>query len=57
MNAKLRQRIIKLTLLVATELTLNLVGLDTVANYSEFVFGQEFAMAPATSSTIALQIS
>jgi len=57
MQVNLKHRIAKMAILVIADLTLNLVGLDTVANYSEFVFGQELGIFSTVQPAIALQIS
>ncbi|EKQ69166.1 hypothetical protein OsccyDRAFT_1781 [Leptolyngbyaceae cyanobacterium JSC-12] len=57
MSAELKQRLLKVAILVIADLTLNLVDMDTMANYSEFVFGQESAIASTVQPAIALQIS
>lgn len=46
MNAQWQQvctkLLVKTTFWLLTEVTLNMVGLDDLANYGEFVFGKEF---------------
>ncbi len=42
-KAHWKSRIIKTIAWLVTEIALNLVGLDTFADYSEFIFGREFS--------------
>ncbi|WNN89203.1 hypothetical protein [Gloeocapsopsis dulcis] len=37
-----KKMLLKTTLWLGTEIILNLVGLDNLADYSEFISGQEF---------------
>ncbi len=45
MDAQWKTRLFKIILWVVTEATLNLLNLDTIANFGEFVLGHEFAIA------------
>lgn len=40
MDAKFRTRLAKMTIWLMAEITLNFLGMDTIAAYGEFVFGQ-----------------
>lgn len=56
MDAKLKSRLIKITIWLAAEITLNVLGMDTMADYSEFVFGQEATISHPTQAAIVHQI-
>ncbi|MGI0485275.1 hypothetical protein ACN4EK_07545 [Pantanalinema rosaneae CENA516] len=43
MKTQWQHTLIKITLWLATEILLTCVGLDNMADYGEFVFGQEFS--------------
>jgi hypothetical protein len=45
MDKQLRTRLVNIIVWLVAEITLNLSGMDTIANYSEYVFGQEFSAA------------
>ncbi|GAB4188072.1 MAG: hypothetical protein Fur006_28310 [Coleofasciculaceae cyanobacterium] len=45
---------IKATFWLATELVLNLLGLDNLADYSEFIFEQEVAIATHQPQIVVL---
>ncbi|HEY9635306.1 MAG TPA: hypothetical protein V6D14_18025 [Coleofasciculaceae cyanobacterium] len=44
MKMLLKKRWVKVTFWLVTEIILNLVGLDNLADYSEFIFEQELAI-------------
>lgn len=56
MDAKLKQRLVKIIIWFAAEVTLNLLGMDTMADYSEFVFGQEPTIVHVARGAISLQV-
>jgi hypothetical protein len=41
MNGNWKKTAMKVTLWIAAEITLNLVGLDGIADYTEFVFSRQ----------------
>ena len=45
---------VKATFWLATELVLNLLGLDNLADYSEFIFEQEVAIATHQPQIVVL---
>ncbi len=45
MKMQWKQIWVKATIWLVTEIILNLLGLDNLADYSEFIFEQEFAIA------------
>ncbi|NJP09005.1 MAG: hypothetical protein HC866_05560 [Leptolyngbyaceae cyanobacterium RU_5_1] len=54
MNAKWRTRVIKVTIWIAAEITLNLLGMDTMADYGEFVLGQGVVLDPPNQPAVTL---
>lgn len=54
MKTQWKSILAKTTIWLATEIVLNLVGLDNIADYSEFVFGREFIAASYTGSVITM---
>jgi hypothetical protein len=52
MNAKWQDRLIQVLIWLAIEITLNLLGLDNIADYSEFVFQQELVSVTPTHPAI-----
>lgn len=56
MDAKLKNRLFKVIIWLAAEVTLNLLGMDTMADYSEFVFSQEPAIVHPTGTSISCQV-
>ena len=57
MNAEWKTRLFKITIWLAAEVTLNLLGMDTMADYGEFVFGQETILAKANQPAIVLWLN
>lgn len=51
---QLKTRLTKITIWLVAEITLNLLNMDTMADYGEFVFGQEFAIAHTLHPAITL---
>lgn len=45
MNAQWKSRFFKIAFWVVTEVTLNVLNLDTIANFGEFVLGQDTTIA------------
>lgn len=56
MERQWQDTIVKLTCWLAIEIVLNLVGLDNLADYGEFVLGREFQPSVQPSSAIALRV-
>ncbi|HEY9833758.1 MAG TPA: hypothetical protein V6D26_24620 [Stenomitos sp.] len=54
MKTQWKNRWVKVTIWVALEIILNLLGLDNLADYSEFIFEQEMAIATNQPQMIAL---
>jgi hypothetical protein len=54
MTNQLKARLIKVLVWFVAEATLNVSGMDTIANYSEYVFGQEFTTTHATQPAIMI---
>ncbi len=52
MDADWKTRLFKIILWVVTEVTLNFLNLDTLANFGEFVLGHEVAIDPQPQSAI-----
>lgn len=44
MNVRWKKLLITITLWVATEIWLNLLGIDDLADYSEFIFAQHLTV-------------
>lgn len=47
---------VKATIWLVTEIMLNLLGLDNLADYSEFIFEQEIAIATHPPQTIVVSV-
>jgi hypothetical protein len=56
MDIQSRTRLIKIIVWLVAEATLNLSGMDTIANYSEYVFGQDFTSTTITQPAIVLHL-
>jgi hypothetical protein len=54
MKTQWKNRWVKVTIWLAIEIILNLVGLDNLADYSEFIFEQEMAITTNQAQMIAL---
>lgn len=54
MKTQWKNRWVKVTIWLAIEIILNLLGLDNLADYSEFIFEQEMAIATTQPQMIAL---
>jgi hypothetical protein len=54
MKTEWKKRWVKVTIWLAIEVILNLLGLDNLADYSEFIFEQETAIATHQPQMIAL---
>ena len=54
MNAQLKTRLAKVAIWLVAEITLNLLGMDTMADYGEFVLGQEFAIESSNQPSVTL---
>ena len=54
MQVKWGRMAVKVTIWLAAELLLNVVGLDNLADYSEFLFGEQTLTQPNSSFPIAL---
>lgn len=54
MKTQWKNRWVKVTIWLAIEIILNLLGLDNLADYSEFIFEQEMAIATSQPQMIAL---
>jgi hypothetical protein len=54
MKMQWKNRWVKVTIWLVTEIFLNLLGLDNLADYSEFIFEQEMAIATHQPQMIAL---
>lgn len=52
MDAQWRNRLFKIIFWVVTEVTLNALNLDTLANFGEFVLGHDVAIAHEPQSAI-----
>lgn len=52
MTTRRKTLIVKTTFWLATEIILNLVGLDNLADYSEFVFDRDCVTAVQSSSIV-----
>lgn len=55
-NAPLKIRLTKIAIWLVAEITLNLLNMDTMADYGEFVFGQELAIAHSHAPAITLWV-
>jgi hypothetical protein len=53
-SAHTQQRLLRFAALVLAEVLLNLVNMDAIANYSEFVFGKELQFASPSHAPISL---
>lgn len=51
MKTQWKRRLIQVTVAVTTEIVLNMMGLDTLADYSEFVFGRDWDLDVAITLT------
>lgn len=56
MNAQWKNLLAKSIICVVTEILLTTVGLDTLADYGEFVFGQDFLTSNYMSSVITISL-
>lgn len=55
MKAQWKNILVKTTIWLVTEISLNFLGLDNLADYGEFVFGKElFAGGNSVRATIAI---
>ncbi len=54
MNAQLKTRFAKVAIWLVAEITLNLLGMDTMADYGEFVLGQEFSLETLNQPSVTL---
>ena len=52
MSQQLKQSIRKISVWIAAEIVLNFLNLDTVGDYSEFVFQKEMKITPASVVTL-----
>lgn len=55
MDAKLRTRLAKVAIWLMAEITLNFLGMDTIAAYGEFVLGQS-EIVGFNQSIVMLQV-
>lgn len=56
MQAQWKHVLIKTTIWLAAEVALNLLGVDNLADYGEFVFGRKSIIASYFESAIALTL-
>lgn len=54
MSTQVKTRMLKIAVWLVAEITLNLLNMDTVADYGEFVLGQEVAMTHLIRPSVTL---
>lgn len=56
MNIQWKKLLLTTTIWLATEIILNLLGLDNLADYSEFVFGRDLNPGNSLNSALIILI-
>lgn len=57
MNVRWKKLLFKTTFWIATEICFNLIGIDDLVDYSEFVFGQQEVVQPLLTSIYSLSLA
>lgn len=54
MKVEWKKMVVKITVWVAAEIILNLIGLDNLANYTEFVYEQDMVILTDLYQTVII---